>query len=156
VSDLLDLAVVIPTFNEKGNVPVLVAKLDQALAGINWEAIFVDDDSPDGTADAIRELARIDRRVRVIQRIGRRGLATACIEGMCATAAPAVAVVDGDLQHDETILPQMLAELRDDPMLDIVVGSRFVAGGGTGEWDRDRVAKSALRPSCRSAYWMSG
>ncbi|MDF2493440.1 glycosyltransferase family 2 protein [Sphingomonas sp.] len=144
MSDLLDLAVVIPTFNEKGNVPVLIARLDQALAGINWEAIFVDDDSPDGTADAAREIARIDRRVRVIQRIGRRGLATACIEGMCATAAPAVAVIDGDLQHDETILPDMLAALRADPALDIVVGSRFVAGGGTGDWDRDRVAKSAL------------
>jgi dolichol-phosphate mannosyltransferase len=144
VSDLLDLAIVIPTFNEQANVPVLVAKLDQALAGISWEAIFVDDDSPDGTADAARGIARIDRRVRVIQRIGRRGLATACIEGMCATAAPVVAVIDGDLQHDETILPQMLAALRDDPALDIVVGSRFVAGGGTGDWDRDRVAKSAF------------
>ncbi len=140
----LDLAIVIPTFNERANVAVLVARLDAALAGIAWEAIFVDDDSPDGTADAARELARFDRRVRVIQRIGRRGLATACIEGMCATAAPAVAVIDGDLQHDETILPAMLAALRDDPALDIVVGSRFVDGGGTGEWDRDRVAKSAL------------
>jgi dolichol-phosphate mannosyltransferase len=144
VSDALDLAIVIPTFNERGNVPVLVAKLDQALAGINWEAIFVDDDSPDGTADAAREIGRFDRRVRVIQRIGRRGLATACIEGMCATAAPAVAVIDGDLQHDETILPAMLAALKGDPALDIVVGSRFVDGGGTGEWDRDRVAKSAF------------
>jgi dolichol-phosphate mannosyltransferase len=63
---------------------------------------------------------------------------------MCATAAPAVAVIDGDLQHDETILPQMLAALRDDAGLDIVIGSRFVDGGGTGEWDRDRVAKSAF------------
>ena len=144
MSDALDLAIVIPTFNERGNVPVLVAKLDQALAGINWEAIFVDDDSPDGTADAAREIGRFDRRVRVIQRIGRRGLATACIEGMCATAAPAVAVIDGDLQHDETILPAMLAALKGDPALDIVVGSRFVDGGGTGEWDRDRVVKSAF------------
>ncbi|MDF2605594.1 glycosyltransferase family 2 protein [Sphingomonas sp.] len=144
MSDLLDLAIVIPTFNEKANVPVLIARLDQALTGISWEAIFVDDDSPDGTAEAAREIARIDRRVRVIQRIGRRGLATACIEGMCATAAPAVAVIDGDLQHDETILPDMLAALRSDPSLDIVVGSRFVEGGGTGDWDRDRLSKSAL------------
>ena len=141
---LLELAVVIPTFNERGNVPTLIAKLDQALAGIRWEAIFVDDDSPDGTADAARDLARVDARVRVIQRIGRRGLSSACIEGMCATAAPVVAVIDGDLQHDETLLPDMLATLRDQPALDLVVGSRFVAGGGTGEWDRDRVAKSAL------------
>jgi dolichol-phosphate mannosyltransferase len=142
--DLLELAVVIPTFNERANVATLVAKLDQALAGRNWEAIFVDDDSPDGTADAARELARLDKRVRVIQRIGRRGLSSACIEGMCATAAPVVAVIDGDLQHDETLLPRMLDALGADPALDVVVGSRFVEGGGTGEWDRDRVAKSAF------------
>ena len=140
----LELAVVIPTFNERANVPVLIAKLAQALGDVPWEAIFVDDDSPDGTAEAARDLARTDPRVRVIQRIGRRGLSSACIEGMCATAAPIVAVLDGDLQHDETVLPAMLQALLTDPDLDLVVGSRFVAGGGTGEWDRDRVAKSAL------------
>ena len=140
----LELAVVIPTFNERANVPRLVAALDAALKGRNWEAIFVDDNSPDGTSDAVRELARGDGRVRVIQRIGRRGLSTACIEGMCATAAPVVAVIDGDMQHDETLLPKMLDALQGDAALDVVVGSRFVDGGGTGEWDRDRVAKSAL------------
>ena len=144
VSTLLEIAVVIPTFNERSNVPTLVAKLDQALAGRRWEAIFVDDDSPDGTADAARELGRIDPRVRVIHRIGRRGLSSACIEGMCATAAPVVAVIDGDLQHDETLLPAMLDLLQQDAELDVVVGSRFVDGGGTGDWDRDRVAKSAF------------
>ena len=144
MNTLLELAVVIPTFNERANVPTLIAKLDQALQGRNWEAIFVDDDSPDGTADAARELARVDSRVRVIQRIGRRGLSSACIEGMCATAAPMVAVIDGDLQHDERLLPKMLDALAADPSLDVVVGSRFVEGGGTGEWDRDRVAKSAF------------
>ncbi|WP_156362392.1 glycosyltransferase family 2 protein [Sphingomonas sp. Leaf208] len=143
MGDLLQLAVVIPTFNEKANVATLIAKLDQALVGLNWEAIFVDDDSPDGTADAAREIARLDKRVRVIQRIGRRGLSSACIEGMCATAAPVVAVIDGDLQHDETLLPAMLDLLKDDDT-DVVIGSRFVSGGGTGEWDSDRVAKSAL------------
>ncbi|MEO5865593.1 MAG: glycosyltransferase family 2 protein [Sphingomonas sp.] len=140
----LELAVVIPTFNEVGNVAVLIARLDAALAGRQWEAIFVDDDSPDGTADAAREIARSDRRVRVVQRIGRRGLSTACIEGMCATAAPMVAVIDGDLQHDETILPLMLDALQRDAGLDLAIGSRFVAGGSTGEWDQDRIAKSAL------------
>jgi len=142
--DLLELAVIIPTFNERANVAALVAKLDAALAGRSWEAIFVDDNSPDGTADAARELARQDSRVRVIQRIGRRGLSSACIEGMCATAAPVVAVIDGDLQHDETLLPAMLDALQVDAALDLVIGSRFVEGGGTGEWDRDRVAKSEL------------
>jgi dolichol-phosphate mannosyltransferase len=144
MTDALELAVVIPTFNERANVPVLIAKLDAALAGRRWEAIFVDDDSPDGTAEAARELGRLDPRVRVIQRFGRRGLSSACIEGMCATAAPAVAVIDGDLQHDETLLPAMLDRLQADAALDLVVGSRFVEGGGTGEWDRDRVAKSAF------------
>jgi dolichol-phosphate mannosyltransferase len=124
--DTLEIAVVIPTFNEKANVAALIAKLDQALAGRRWEAIFVDDDSPDGTAEAARVLGRSDTRVRVIQRIGRRGLSSACIEGLCATAAPVVAVIDGDLQHDETLLPKMLDLLQ------------------TGDWDRDRVAKSAL------------
>jgi dolichol-phosphate mannosyltransferase len=144
VSRPLDVAVVIPTFNEVGNVAVLVARLDLALAGRAWEAIFVDDDSPDGTADVARTIARSDARVRVIQRIGRRGLSSACIEGMCATAAPLVAVIDGDLQHDETILPVMADALSADAALDVVIGSRFVDGGGTGSWDRDRVAKSAF------------
>lgn len=140
----LELAVVVPTFNERANIPVLISKLDQALAGLSWEVIFVDDDSPDGMADAARELARADPRVRVIQRIGRRGLATACVEGICATAAPFAAVIDGDLQHDEALLPRMLAMLREEAGLDLVIGSRFVPGGGTGDWDRDRAVKSAL------------
>ena len=140
----LELAVVVPTFNERENIAALIAALDAALAGHRWEAIFVDDDSPDGTAEAARALALIDPRVRVIQRIARRGLASACVEGMCATAAPVVAIVDGDLQHDERLLPKMLDLLERDPALDLVIGSRFCAGGGTGEWDGDRVGKSAL------------
>ncbi len=143
-SDLLDVAVVIPVFNERGNVATMVARIDATLKGHRWEAIFVDDDSADGTADAVREIARLDSRIRVIQRIGRRGLSSACIEGMCATAAPFVAVIDGDGQHDETLLPEMLDAFDEDTRLDVVIGSRFVDGGGTGEWDHDRVAKSAL------------
>jgi dolichol-phosphate mannosyltransferase len=88
IGDLLELGIVIPTFNESANVATLIARLDGALAGRNWEAIFVDDDSPDDTAGAARAIARHDPRVRVIQRIGRRGLSSACIEEMCATAAP--------------------------------------------------------------------
>ncbi|UZK71129.1 glycosyltransferase family 2 protein [Sphingomonas sp. S1-29] len=144
MSPMLELAVVVPVFNERGNIAPMVAALDRALAGRHWEVVFVDDDSPDGTAEAVREIGRGDDRVRVIQRIGRRGLSTACIEGMCATAAPLVAVIDGDMQHDETLLPAMANALALDPALDLVIGSRFVAGGGTGAWDRDRVAKSAL------------
>ncbi len=140
----LRLGVVVPVFNEAANVAALVERLDAVLGAKGWEVLFVDDDSPDGTASVARALALRDARVRVIQRIGRRGLSSACIEGMCATAAPLVAVIDGDLQHDETLLPHMAAMLEGDPTLDLVVGSRFAPGGGTGEWDRDRLAKSAF------------
>ncbi len=139
----LDLAVILPTMNEAANVRAVVERLDAMLAGLNWEAIFVDDNSRDGTSDVLRELGLTDRRVRVIQRIGRRGLASACIEGMLATAAPVVAVMDADLQHDAALLPQMLAALREGTC-DIAIGSRFVPGGSIGEWDEKRAGQSAL------------
>ena len=124
----LALAVVVPTFNERENVVEVIRRLEHALAGLEWEVIVVDDDSPDGTADAVRDLARIDPRVRVLQRVGRRGLSSACIEGMMASPAPYVAVIDADLQHDETLLPAMLAKLRGEG-LDLVVGTRHAEGG---------------------------
>src|SRR6516162_3330203 len=138
-----ELAVVIPTLNEKDNVAPLVELLDAVLDGVSWEVIFVDDDSPDGTAKWIREISRLDRRVRCLQRIGRRGLTTACIEGALATSAPFVAVMDADMQHDEKLLPQMLATLKSEPV-DLVVGSRYVVGGGIGGWNTARASMSAF------------
>lgn len=125
------LSIVLPTFNERDNVPVLVERLDKVLAGVAWEVIVVDDNSPDGTADAARALAARDPRVRVIRRVGRRGLSGACIEGMLASSADFVAVMDADLQHDETLLPKMLAKLSADEA-DLVVASRHVEGGAVG------------------------
>jgi dolichol-phosphate mannosyltransferase len=139
----LDLAVVIPTFNERANVVPLLERLRATLAGVQWEAVFVDDDSPDGTAASIREIGRIDPRVRVLQRIGRRGLASACIEGMLVTPAPYIAVMDADLQHDETVLPRMYQRIKTE-QLDLVVGSRNIEGGGMGGFAKDRVALSGL------------
>jgi dolichol-phosphate mannosyltransferase len=139
----VELAVVVPCFNERSNIPALVGKLDAALKGIAWEVIVVDDDSPDGTAAVARDIASADPRVRCIQRIGRRGLSTAVIEGMLATGAPYLAVIDGDLQHDEQLLPEMLKALKAEK-LDIVVGSRYVSGGGIGSWDRSRAAMSGF------------
>jgi len=135
------LSVIVPTFNELGNVVELRNRVAEALTGIDWEMIFVDDNSPDGTAQAVREMAQADRRVRCIQRIGRRGLSTACIEGMLASSAPVVAVIDADLQHDERLLPKMF-ELIQGGDLDVVVGSRYVESGGIGNWDSSRAAFS--------------
>jgi dolichol-phosphate mannosyltransferase len=140
----LRLGVVLPTYNERGNLRLLVERLDAALAGIAWEAIFVDDNSPDGTADEARAIAREDSRVRVLQRIGRRGLSSAAIEGMCATAAPVVAVMDADHQHDPALLPQMLAALESGDF-DLAYASRFAEGASTEAWGRpDRVKASTF------------
>jgi len=138
-----ELTVVIPTLNERENIVPLLERLDLTLAGTRWEVIFVDDDSTDGTPEAVREIGRSDPRVRSLQRIGRRGLSTACIEGILASASPFVAVMDADLQHDESLLPGMLNALRHEAC-DIVVGSRYVAGGGVGEWDKTRANMSGL------------
>jgi dolichol-phosphate mannosyltransferase len=122
------LSVIVPSYNERPNVAPMIAKLDAALLGIDWEVIYVDDNSPDGTAAEVRRIARMDPRVRCIRRVGRRGLASAVIEGVLSTSATYVAVIDGDLQHDETRLPVMLAELRSG-QYDLAVASRYVEGG---------------------------
>jgi len=123
-----EISIVVPTFKERENVEILTKKLEAALEGVAWEVIFVDDDSPDGTADAVKELAQRDNRVRCILRVGRRGLAGATIEGMLSSSAPFIAVMDADLQHDEALLPRMLETLRNGNA-DLVVGSRYIEGG---------------------------
>ncbi|MFN7533343.1 MAG: polyprenol monophosphomannose synthase, partial [Brevundimonas sp.] len=139
-----ELTVILPTYNERENVPLVVAALRRALTGIAFEVVFVDDNSPDGTATIAREIAATDPRVRVIRRIGRRGLAGACIEGMLSSSAPFVAVMDADLQHDETLLPKMLAALKAGD-LDLAVASRRAEGGAIGEGlSKVRVAGSNL------------
>jgi dolichol-phosphate mannosyltransferase len=122
------ITIVLPTFNERGNVAPMVERIDRVLAGVPWEAIFVDDDSPDGTAAAAREIGARDSRVRCIRRVHRRGRASACIEGMLAAQARYVAVMDADLQHDEAALPEMLKTLREGGA-DFVVGTRYSEGG---------------------------
>lgn len=138
-----DITIVVPTFNEVANVPLLVARLERVLADKNWEVVFVDDDSPDGTADAVRTLARRNSRVRVIQRIGRRGLSSACVEGVLSSSAPIFAVMDADLQHDDSKLGTMIERLVEED-LDIVVGSRYVAGGNTQGLSSYRLRVSRL------------
>lgn len=138
-----ELSVVVPTFRERDNIAVLLGKLESALAGIAWEVIFVDDDSPDGTHDTVKAVAAVDPRVRCLHRIGRRGLAGACIEGILSSSAPFVAVMDSDLQHDEAVLPNMLAKLKAGGT-DLVVGSRYTAGGNSAlSRHRDAISRSA-------------
>jgi dolichol-phosphate mannosyltransferase len=138
-----ELTVVVPTLNERDNIAPFLEQLELALAGVAWEVIFVDDDSPDGTADVVRSIARHDARVRCLQRIGRRGLSTACVEGVLASASPYIAVMDADLQHDERLLPKMLETLKHETC-ELAVGSRYVEGGGVGNWGARRANLSGF------------
>ena len=138
-----ELTVVVPAFRERDNIPSLLRTLDRALAGLDWETIIVVDDAFDGTEDLVRERAQQDPRVRCLHRIGRRGLASACIEGMLASSAPYIAVMDADLQHDEALLPGLLAEAKSRDA-DVVVASRYMQGGSTGDLPPDRVRASRM------------
>jgi dolichol-phosphate mannosyltransferase len=144
------LSIVVPTFNERANVRELITRIDSVLVGTPWEIIFVDDDSPDGTSALVKEISARDSRVRCIRRVGRRGLAGACVEGILSSAAPVVAVMDGDLQHDEQLLPRMLQGITNGA--DLVVGSRYVEGasstGGLSsirQWGSDTATALAKR-----------
>ena len=136
-----ELSIIVPTFNEANNVREMVRRLEVSLAGVEWEVIFVDDNSPDRTAEVVRGIAAQHRRVRCLQRLGRRGLSSACIEGFLSSSAAYVAVIDGDGQHDEALLPDMLRALRGGE-LDVVVGSRYAPGGGVGNWQDKRASMS--------------
>ena len=137
------LSVVVPSFNERDNVTVLYRRLETTLAGVPWEVVFVDDNSPDGTWEVVRGLAQRDSRVRCIRRVGRRGLSGACIEGILASSAPYAVVMDADLQHDETQLPKMVELLRSG-QADLVVGSRYIEGYRAEGFNKQRAGASAF------------
>lgn len=138
-----DIAVIVPTYNEAENVVPFLERARESWQQLHWEVIFVDDDSPDGTADLVRQIAQVDPRVRVVQRLGRHGLSSACVEGMMATSAPVVAVMDADLQHDEKILPEMYRRLIEED-LELVVATRNAAGGNKDEFGAGRTMLSDL------------
>ena len=117
-----------PTLNEADNIKPFIAAIKRALEPFNWEIVFVDDDSPDGTWKTVQHEAAHDRRIRGIRRVGRHGLASAAIEGFLSSASPVLVLMDGDLQHEEAILPQMISLIADDHA-DLVVGSRYLPGG---------------------------
>ncbi|OGT66676.1 MAG: dolichol monophosphate mannose synthase [Gammaproteobacteria bacterium RIFCSPLOWO2_01_FULL_47_190] len=144
-----ELTIVVPTYNERDNIKPMLDALNASLQDLLWEIVFVDDDSSDKTAELVREIAKKDARVRCIQRINRRGLSSACIEGILSSASPYIAVIDADMQHDESLLPAMLNTLKTGN-LDLVIGSRYITGGGTGQLSKHRVWVS------RTATLLSG
>jgi dolichol-phosphate mannosyltransferase len=144
-----ELAVVVPTFNERDNVAPLIQRLRTTLRGVDWQVIFVDDNSPDGTAEAVKEMAASDGRISCLRRVGRRGLAGAVLEGALATAAPFVAVIDADLQHDETLLPEMLNSLKADEA-DLAIGSRFLVAAGV-----DKGLSRVRQAGSQVANWLA-
>jgi dolichol-phosphate mannosyltransferase len=141
-----EVTVVVPAFRERENIPPLLAALEKALDGVDWEAVVVVDDAFDGSEDWVRSRAQQDPRVRLLHRIGRRGLASACIEGMLASSAPYLAVIDADLQHDETLLTGLLAAAKAQGA-DLVVASRYMEGASTGGLAAERVRISRLASS---------
>jgi dolichol-phosphate mannosyltransferase len=145
----LQLSVVVPTRNEVGNVEPLLERLGVALAGIEWEAIFVDDNSTDGTPELLTRIAQADRRVRLIRRVGRRGLSSAVVEGALASTTPIVAVIDADLQHDEKILPDLYRAIAEDGN-ELAIGTRYAGNGSTGSWAEDRLKISRFATALAS------
>src|SRR5262249_49911975 len=143
-----EFAVVVPTLNEADNIEPLLAKVETALEGIRWEIIFVDDDSQDHTRDVTLQRCRTDPRVRLIHRVGRRGLSSAVVEGILSTSAPHVGVIDADMQHDERLLKPMLEAVRD-RKADLAVGTRYARQGGVGDWAerRQTISRIATRLS---------
>ncbi len=138
-----ELTVVVPTYNERDNIRFCIDSLYSVLADISWEVIFVDDDSQDDTSSLVRDIARKDPRIRCIQRLKRRGLSSACVEGILASSSPYICIMDADLQHDEKLLPAMLSVLKKENM-DLVIGSRYIESGSTGNLSRHRVFISSL------------
>ncbi|MBN8526788.1 MAG: glycosyltransferase family 2 protein [Planctomycetes bacterium] len=137
------ISLIVPTFNESRNLPVLVERVAAALQGRTFEIIVVDDDSPDRTWEVAEGLAA-RFPVRVFRRIGKRGLSSAVVDGFAAAKGEALAVIDADLQHDPAVLPRLVDGLA---RCEAAVGTRYAGSGSTGEWGGARLALS------RSATW---
>ena len=148
----MKLSVISPTLNEAENVPLLVGELERALREIDYEILIVDDNSADGTWSVAQKIAATNPRVRAIRRTQNPGLGSSVIDGFSDATGDVLACIDADLQHDPSILPNMLQELQNGA--DVVVGSRHVDGGSTGEWDRFRRFQSWI--ATRTAQLLLG
>ncbi|MFO8009172.1 MAG: glycosyltransferase family 2 protein [Dehalococcoidia bacterium] len=128
------LSIVVPTYNEVESLPLLAERVHNSLAGLDYELIVVDDNSPDGTGDLAEELAR-EKPIKVIHRKGKLGLASAVIEGFRQASGEVLGVIDADLQHPPEQIPELLRAV---DKADIVIASRYVRGGGVEEWSFSR------------------
>ena len=147
----IDVSLILPARNEAANIANAISKASEVLSDYNFEIIVVDDDSPDGTADIVRQIAARNFRVRCLHRIGRRGLASACIEGALAASGRVIAIMDADLQHDEGILPELVSSIIDS-RADLAIGTRYVEHGGMGDLSEDRAAKSEFATALASRF----
>lgn len=127
------VSVIIPTYNERENIPILLERLAEILADFDYEIVVVDDDSPDRTWQVADDIGARNHRIRVLRRVGSRGLSSAVIDGMASARGSVLAVMDADLQHDETVLPDIIAAVLDDEA-DICLGSREAPGGSYGQF----------------------
>jgi len=150
------ISLIIPTYNERDNLPVLVKRIHESLSNYcSYEIIVVDDDSPDETWKVAEELSK-QYPVRVIRREGKLGLSSAVIEGFKHANGELLGVMDADLQHPPEILPNLIEEIKNGK--DIVVASRYAKGGKIENWGLRRkiVSKGArfltkvLVPQARS------
>ena len=121
------ISIVIPTFNEQKNISRIIKQLLKLDITYEMEIIIVDDNSIDGTSDLVRQFAQIDRRIRLISRMGRSGLSSAIKEGCLCASGEIIAVMDADGQHDPLYIKQALEETKIKEV-DILVGSRFIKG----------------------------
>ena len=139
-----DLTIVVPTYNERHNLDTLLGELFVACAQhrILCEVIIVDDDSSDGTG-AHADTWTAKAPVRVIHRSGKLGLGSAVMEGFAAATSDIVGVIDADLSHPPHLVGTLYATMMNND-LEMVVASRYAAGGGTGEWAIGRKALSRL------------
>ena len=143
------LALVIPTLREAENIGGLLGHLRAVLdpVGIPYEILVVDDDSPDGTGEAVLAVSRNDSRVRLLVRKGQRGLSGAILHGWRNTDAAILGVMDADLQHPPELLPQLIAAIRKGR--EIAIGSRYTPGGELGSWNPFRKLLSS------TAVWVT-
>jgi dolichol-phosphate mannosyltransferase len=139
-------SIVVPTYNEAANIETLLDRIEAAMAGRgpngSYEIVVVDDDSADGTWRLVEERSHRDERIRVLRRVGQRGLSSAVLAGMAMARGDVLVVIDADLQHDERRIPDLVEAVRGGA--DVALGSREAEGGGYGPFARRRLLASRL------------